>query len=584
MYKKINNFRTTAAIKSLSTALFIMIVSTASIITQAQPAHEIGCFRNFNVNAAGRNDVNAYLLSQLAYLVYADNLAKQIAPRGEVEALAKRLQENSAEFKQEFIKKTGHFFYEPFRLPLTVRALPRTNPSKLRLPPFVIEPALEFDFVTSGDRAGIDPETMLISTRNAVFVVVRGTDRVGGANSDFKYKWGEWLQTDALAFLGSPCSGCETSGNVHRGFRDALGYNDSAGRSYIRTLTQKIKNMVGQANKKVWITGHSLGGAMAQLIGFYLKQQENITAQQIVVFSSPHPGDSQFAGTLNSLFPNGRIQRYEFIDDPVTRLPGRYMGYGRAGVRNHASKVTAIRFNAGERSGNDFGNIAAVISSGLLSFGGACFHHPEWLVNSAYNVLSRTRKSQMPLPPALPTAEFEACLSIDINLGTSGNYIDPGSATIEPGTYTIKNARSGKFLIASKESCPFNLNNCCPVIQRSSSVKPNDNKWIIAAVDGAFVTSYTIKNRAYDTVLDADIICAGSNNCKVQNCNRIGFGDRRNQEWAFVRMSNGNYKLRCVRGNKYLRLNPDCAENNNCGFLLYEYLNQSDEEFILQRL
>lgn len=544
----------------------------------AQPANEVNCFRNFNVNATGRNDVNAYLLSQLSYLIYADQLSKQVS------VSATTLQNDNARFKSEYIKRTKHFFYDPTPIKIsptitTTRTVP-ADVSKISLR----EP--QFDFVTTTDNSGIDPEVMLINTPNAVYVVVRGTDRVAGANSDFDYEWGEWLKTDALAFFQSPCPGCESKGKVHRGFREALHYGDATN-NYINTLTEKIKTMIGNTGKKIWITGHSLGGALVQLIGFYLKQYKNITAQELVIFASPHVGNPTFASTLNSIFPNGRIQRYDFIEDPITKLPGRYMGYGRAGVRNHISKATgsgSIVFNAGERSGDDFGAIAAVISTGLIDFGGACFHHPDWYVNSCYNMLSSTAKTQVPNPPVLPTATSEGCLQMDINLGTSGNYIDPGSSAIVAGTYTIKNVQSGKFLIASRSNCPININNCCPAIQRSSSIVTDDNKWIIQKVDGAVLTSYTLKNKAHNTVLDADAFCANSNNCKIQNCNRLPFGDRRMQEWAFVRMTNGNYKLRCAAGNKYLRVNPDCIGNNGCNMVLYQFNYQLDEEFILTKV
>ena len=540
----------------------------------SQPANEINCFRNFDVNATGRNDVNAYLLSQLSYLVYANQLAEQINVSESI------LQRDTVRFKAEFIKRTKHFFYDPTPLKsITTTTTTRIDPGTLTSR----EP--QYDFVMVNDGSGIDPEVMLISTHNAVYVVVRGTDRVANTSDPLNYEWGEWIKTNGLAFLQNPCDGCIDKGKIHQGFNSALHYGNAAG-TFINTLTTKIQTMAG-TTKKIWITGHSLGGAFAQLIGFFLKEYKGITAQQIVIFASPHAGDPQFASTLNSIFTPSRIQRYEFIEDPATKVPGRYMGYGRAGVRHHISKVTSpgnFVFNAGERAGNDFGAIAALISTGLTSFGGACFHHPQWYVTSCYNILSSTAKSQVPNPPTLPTASSEGCLQMDINMGTSGSYIDPGSATMATGTYTIKNARSGKFLIASRSDCPININNCCPVIQRSSPIVADDNKWIIQKVDGAAFTCYTLKNQKHQTVLDADAICANSNNCKVQNCNRLSLGDRRMQEWAFVRMTNGNYKLRCVAGDKYLRVNPDCASSDNCKFLLYQHIYETDEEFILTKI
>ena len=555
--------------------LFFLLIffGFLQIRSDSQPANEINCFRNFDVNATGRNDVNAYLLSQLSFLVYANQLAPQVGVNETT------LQTDPARFKTEFIKRTKHFFYDPTPTKLSTVTTTRIEPGSVSFR----EP--QYDFVMVNDGSGIDPEVMLISTHNAVYVVVRGTDRVAKTSNPFDYEWGEWIKTNGLAFLQNPCDGCTDVGKIHQGFNSALHFGNASG-TFINTLTTKIQTMAG-TTKKIWITGHSLGGAFSQLIGFFLKQYKGITAHQLVLFASPHVGDPKFATTLNSIFTASRIQRYEFIDDPATKVPGRYLGYGRAGVRNHISKVTSpgnFTFNAGERSGNDFGAIAALVSTGLTGFGGACFHHPQWYVTSCYNILSSTLRSQVPNPPTLPNALNEGCLPMDINMGTSGNYIDPGSATITAGTYTIKNARSGKFLIASRSDCPVNLNNCCLVTQRSSALVPDDNKWIIQKVDGAIITSYTLKNQKYQTVLDADAICADQNNCTVQKCNRLGFGYRRMQEWAFVKMTNGNYKLRCAAGSKYLRLNPDCASSDGCKFLLYQHIYEMDEEFILTKI
>jgi hypothetical protein len=240
----------------------------------SQPANEINCFRNFDVSASGRNDVNAYLLSQLSFLVYANQLSSQVG----VAELT--LQTDPVRFKTEFIKRTKHFFYDPTPIKSITTTTTRIDPGTLTSR----EP--QFDFVMVNDASGIDPEVMLISTYNAVYVVVRGTDRVANTSDplDINYEWGEWIKTNGLAFLQNPCDGCTDKGKVHQGFNSALHYGNAAG-TFINTLTTKIQTMAG-TTKKIWITGHSLGGAFAQLIGFFLKEYKGITAQQIVIFAS----------------------------------------------------------------------------------------------------------------------------------------------------------------------------------------------------------------------------------------------------------------------------------------------------------
>lgn len=571
-----------------------------SMQSKAQPAREVNCFRNFNVNAVGRNDVNAYLLMELAYVIYSDKLALEPGVSGGAIAF----DQDTALFKREFIKRTKHFFYDPNEIRWRQSEIEGGLPFRINLEP-------KYDFVTASNAYSIDPEVMLISTHNAVYVVARGTDRIGGAQSNLVYQLGEWFGTDFKFLLEKACLDCEE--HIHRGFYNAIHYTpgtQSAGyfanepltpNSYIMTLTAKIKAMVGNTDKKVWITGHSLGSAIGQLIGFYLKKYQNITAQEMILFAAPHPGSVEFVNTLNALFPNGRIQRYDFIEDPITKLAGRLMCipgtdlcYGHAGVRNNILYATGpnhIKFNDGERLIDlSFANITGLITGGAFGYGGACWHNQEWYSNACFNQLSQTQKSRVPLPPPLPTTSSPGCSNnpFDISYGTSGNYFDPGSVEMEEGTYTIKNKLSGKYLIASKRNCPINTNNCCQVIQNGIAIEPNDDKWILKEVS-AIYKSYTLTNMSRGTVLDADAVCGNSDNCKVQNCNRIPFvaGLRTNQEWAF-KLSNGNYKLRCVAGDKFLRVDPNNILSNTsdeCPFILFNDLaNHQDQEFILTKL
>ncbi|CAI5452114.1 unnamed protein product [Caenorhabditis angaria] len=72
---------------------------------------------------------------------------------------------------------------------------------------------------------------------------------------------------------------------------------------------------------QVWITGHSLGGAMASLAASYItynKLYDN-TKVQLVTFGEPRVGDQAYATSFDKYVPNGF--RVTHAHDPVPHLP-----------------------------------------------------------------------------------------------------------------------------------------------------------------------------------------------------------------------------------------------------------------------
>ncbi len=78
----------------------------------------------------------------------------------------------------------------------------------------------------------------------------------------------------------------------------------------------------GRINKKkrVWVVGHSLGAAHAQLYAAYLTAN-GLSPQGVYAITAPHVGDQPFVNQLNGMFPNNRLQRFDFVHDPVTKVP-----------------------------------------------------------------------------------------------------------------------------------------------------------------------------------------------------------------------------------------------------------------------
>ena len=277
----------------------------------------------------------------------------------------------------------------------------------------------KFMWIHKNNGNGLDPECMIISKQNYIIVIFRGTDEVGKGTS--KKEWittdGDFIQT-TTDYIG---------GRVHKGFKTSLEYHL---RPKSLPMNEKImKELIkyGVRDKKLWITGHSLGGAQAQLLGAFLKHND-IPVQGIYVYGSPRVGDNEFKNRFEDLFPNHTLQRFEFMDDPAPKLPLLLTGYKSAGTRNFYSSVYSYRFNKNET------NLSTEATSALKSlftslivppFGflwetfsnyrDFCFHHPEWYVRASFNQLSSSEKARLPSFTIIPNSEWDACFNNEVD-------------------------------------------------------------------------------------------------------------------------------------------------------------------------
>ncbi len=118
-----------------------------------------------------------------------------------------------------------------------------------------------------------------------------------------------WLQD----LMAEPESRPNVPGEVHTGFYDATF-------SIIAKVAAEVKRLNPAGAKRVYVTGHSLGGAMASIGAWILQAAPyGITSEQVVTFAAPKPGDGAFQTAYQKLFPN-QI-RYENDDDLVPLLP-----------------------------------------------------------------------------------------------------------------------------------------------------------------------------------------------------------------------------------------------------------------------
>jgi triacylglycerol lipase len=149
---------------------------------------------------------------------------------------------------------------------------------------------------------------------NAVVVAFRGSE---APNTLDGLK--DWLLTNANNYLilpegqsGTDFAAAGVGTRFHRGFLDALAMV-WAPLFAAADQAQKAKE------RPLWITGHSLGGAIA-LLAAWRFQRNFLAVHEIVTFGAPMIGNEAAAKAFEQEF-SGKIYRYVDLEDMVPHLP-----------------------------------------------------------------------------------------------------------------------------------------------------------------------------------------------------------------------------------------------------------------------
>ena len=133
--------------------------------------------------------------------------------------------------------------------------------------------------------------------------------------------------TDLLADLNAIPRGAMTHGLVHSGFRGELD------KLWDAVVAHHGK---GHQNKKLFITGHSLGAAMATIATS--RFEEDCKVEQLTTFGSPRVGTRKFVKNIET--PHVRFVNN---NDIVTKVPLFIMGYKHHGVLKYINFYGNVR-------------------------------------------------------------------------------------------------------------------------------------------------------------------------------------------------------------------------------------------------
>jgi triacylglycerol lipase len=152
-------------------------------------------------------------------------------------------------------------------------------------------------FVEVKKGGDIDTQGFVMSDPDNIVCVMRGSDSVE-----------DWFANFQAAHNPGPLRNTR----AHEGFQDAL-------YPAVIALTNAIDNQ-GGAGKRIWLTGHSLGGALCSLYAGMLLEN-NYPVYGIYTYASPRPGDDNFATRLNKKLEHGPHYRIANEGDVVPHVP-----------------------------------------------------------------------------------------------------------------------------------------------------------------------------------------------------------------------------------------------------------------------
>ena len=151
-----------------------------------------------------------------------------------------------------------------------------------------------------------DTQAFMFRKHQHIVLVFRGSQQAADWATNFKFR----MKQFAVARM--PQDDAIPTGEVHRGFHDAW-------QSVEKRVLYRLKKWYVPGKTQLWITGHSLGGALAALAATSLEYQ-GFKVAGLYTFGQPRVGDWSFTRAVNSRMGD-RMFRYVNNNDVVPLIP-----------------------------------------------------------------------------------------------------------------------------------------------------------------------------------------------------------------------------------------------------------------------
>lgn len=200
-------------------------------------------------------------------------------------------------------------------------------------------------------------QAWLATDEAAIVVAFRGTESPATIDG-----LKDILLTDAMNLLvvpegrlGHDLAAAGVGARFHKGFTDALA-------EIWVPLSSAVEEEIRRSDRPLWLTGHSLGGALA-LLSAWLFKRRMVPVHQVHTFGAPMIGNRTASEAFDREFGD-RIHRFINGRDPVPKLPALSL------VANEFTHVKAERLlgsDPAEPLTNLLGTVASKAAGGLLS-------------------------------------------------------------------------------------------------------------------------------------------------------------------------------------------------------------------------
>lgn len=175
----------------------------------------------------------------------------------------------------------------------------------------------------------------------------------------------DWLLTDAGNLLmvpegqlGTDLAAAGVGARFHQGFVTAIA-------AVWQPVLAAVQEEMARSERPLWLTGHSLGGALALLAG-WLFRRRFIRVHQIYTFGAPMIGNDEVAKAFDREL-GGRVFRFVNLLDPVPQLPTlSLIGNSYCHCLKEMALTAAVA-DAAESAADYFQTVAARTASGLLN-------------------------------------------------------------------------------------------------------------------------------------------------------------------------------------------------------------------------
>jgi len=234
-----------------------------------------------------------------------------------------------------------------------------------------------------------DTQCFVASTDKFVVVAFRGTE----VN---KYK--DLLSDADLALTTG------YGGKVHKGFKQAY--------AKVRSVLKEKLKAHNAENKTLWLTGHSLGGGVAVLAAYDLKQ-EGYKVNGVYTIGQPRVGNASFSNSFDKLFKN-KCFRFMDKDDKVPAIPLKELGYSHVGQSIYIASKNRLALKY-KRSKNFF--------NGVISAGKSLSAHSS----DKYVKALEKNIDYNPVTSAVQVIKEKSAVNVNQEVNKVGNAVSSGT-------------------------------------------------------------------------------------------------------------------------------------------------------------